>query len=233
MLDPLGPNLTATMTVTEALQRRMSVRAFLSTPVERALLERLLSTAARAPSGGNVQPWQLYVLTGDTIARFRADLRARRDADPKADAPEYPIYPSELKTPYRDYRYELTEMMYATIGVARDNKPARLAHVARNYDFFGAPVALFCFIDRQMGCAQWSDLGMYLQSLMLLCCEAGLDTCPQEAWSNYHHFVSQWLGAPAEWMLFCGVAIGYRDPHAPINTLQSKRAPLDRFCRFV
>jgi nitroreductase len=221
------------MNVTDALQRRMSVRAFLPTPVERALLERLIDTAARAPSGGNVQPWQLYVLAGEAIARFRRDLAARQSADPKPDPAEYPIYPAQLKEPYRSYRYELTEMMYATVGIGRDDKPARLAHVARNFDFFGAPCALFCFVDRQMGCAQWSDLGMYLQSLMLLCTEAGLDTCPQEAWSNYNRFVAQWLGAPADWMLFCGMAIGYRDPAAPINTLRSRRALPAQFVRFV
>lgn len=221
------------MSVTDAMHRRQSVRAFLPDPVERTLIERVLETAARAASGGNVQPWQVVVVQGDAMTRFRAATRARLARDPAHDPREYAIYPESLKSPYRDYRFELTEMMYATMAIARADKPARLAHVARNFDFFGAPAALFCFVDRQMGQAQWSDLGMFLQSAMLLFTEAGVDTCAQEAWSHYHRLVCEQLRTPPEWMLFCGLAIGYRDPDAAVNRLQSRRAPLDAFVRFA
>ncbi|MEY4579019.1 MAG: hypothetical protein RL701_3722 [Pseudomonadota bacterium] len=102
----------------------------------------------------------------------------------------------------------------------------------RNWDFFGAPAGLFCFVDRRMGSAQWSDLGMYLQSLMLLLLEQGIATCPQEAWSSYGQTVSEFVAAPAEHMLFCGMAIGYEDTSAPVNTLRSERAPLTEFAKF-
>ena len=217
------------MKVSEAMQRRQSVRAFLPAPVARGLIERVLTLASRSASGGNLQPWQIVVIQGESMARFRSALRERMANEPAQDESEYRIYPDGLKSPWRDYRYELTEMMYATMGITRADKPARLAHVARNFDFFGAPAALFCFVDRQMGAPQWSDLGMFLQSAMLLFTEAGVDTCAQEAWSHYHRFVCDQLEVPADWMLFSGMAIGYRDPDAPVNALRSKRAPLSAF----
>ena len=125
------------------------------------------------------------------------------------------------------------EQMYATIGVTREDKAGRLAQFAKNDEFFGAPAALFCFIDRRMGPPQWSDLGMYLQTFMLLAQEAGLDTCPQEYWTVRHAAVQAFVGAPAEEMLFCGVAIGHADPEAPINALVSERMPLEEWARFL
>jgi nitroreductase len=122
--------------------------------------------------------------------------------------------------------------MYATMGITRDDKPGRLAWFARNYQFFGAPLALFCSVDRRMGPPQWSDLGMFLQSVMLLLQEAGVDSCAQECWSSYPQTVGQFIGLPAERMLFCGMSIGYRNPAHPVNGLQAQRAPLDAFARF-
>lgn len=226
-------NATRPMSVTQAMRARVSVRAFLPTPVDRALIERVLTAASRAASGGNVQPWQIVVVHGDAMARFREAMKARLADNPAQDPREYSIYPESMKSPYRDYRFELTEAMYATMGIARADKLTRLAHVARNFDFFGAPAGLFCFIDRQMGAAQWSDLGMFLQSAMLLFTEAGVDTCAQEAWSHYSRFVREQVDAPPELMLFSGMAIGYRDPDAPVNHLQSKQAPLEAFARFA
>ena len=161
------------MNVTEAVNRRKSIRAFLDTPVDDDVLRQIVEGAARAPSGGNVQPWRIYVLNGASMERFRAHL-----ADKKPGPPSYEIYPPNLWEPYRTNRFELGEMMYAELGIARDDKVGRLMRLAENYSFFGAPAAVFCFIDKGMGPPQWSDLGMYLQTLMLLAQEAGLDSCP-------------------------------------------------------
>ena len=123
--------------------------------------------------------------------------------------------------------------MYATLGIGREDKAGRLGQFAKNMDFFGAPAAIFCFIDRSMGPPQWSDLGMFLQTFMLLAQEAGLDTCPQEAWAVYEQAVSEFVGAPEEQRIFCGVAIGHADPDAPINSLVTDREPLDVFATFL
>ncbi|MFP5489813.1 MAG: nitroreductase [Acidimicrobiia bacterium] len=216
------------MQVSEAVARRKSVRQFTDEPVDGTVLRDLVERAARAPSGGNVQPWRIYVLNGESMTRFRSFI-----AGQPHEPAEYDIYPPSLWDPYRTNRFALGEAMYATIGIARDDKAGRLAQFAKNDDFFGAPAALFCFVDRRMGPPQWSDLGMYLQTFMLLAQEAGIDTCPQEYWTVRHGAVQEFVGAPAEEMLFCGMAIGHADPDAPINTLQSERMPLDDWATFL
>ena len=145
------------------------------------------------------------------------------------EEPEYDIYPPGLWEPYRSRRFKCGEDLYATIGVKREDKLARLLQFARNYEFFGAPVGLFFYLDRRLGPPQWSDVGMYMQSVMLLAREHGLDTCAQEAWSVWHRTVGEYLGAPPELMLFSGMALGWRDESAPINRLRTERAPLEEF----
>jgi nitroreductase len=216
------------MQVSEAVRRRKSVRQFIDEPVTDGQLRDLLQLASRSPSGGNVQPWRIYVLNGDTMARFR-EFIAERPHEPG----EYDIYPPSLWEPYRTNRFALGEAMYATMGIERDDKDGRLAQFAKNGDFFGAPAALFCFIDRKMGPPQWSDLGMFLQTFMLLAQEAGIDTCAQEYWSTRHTAVREFVGAPDEELLFCGMAIGRADPDAPVNDLESDRMPLDEWATFV
>ncbi len=217
------------MTVSDAVAQRQSIRAFLDTPVDDAVIAELLEKAARAPSGGNVQPWRIYVVNGETTGKF---LEFLQTSDIK-DTPEYAIYPKDLTSPYRDSRFKVGEDMYALLGIPREDKAARFAHLARNYTFFDAPAGLFCFVDRQMGPPQWSDLGMFLQTFMLLAQEAGLDTCAQEAWAMRANNVRHFVNAPDNLMLFCGIALGHKDPDKPVNSLVSERAPLDQWATFV
>ncbi|MEZ5651977.1 MAG: nitroreductase [Burkholderiaceae bacterium] len=222
------------MHVDEAVATRRSIRDFLPDPVPEAVIRRVLEKALRAPSGGNVQPWHLHVLAGAPLAQFKALMRERLETSPAGDGdPEYDIYPSNLHSPYRERRYELGEQMYAQMGIGRDQKPRRLAWVARNYQFFDAPMALFCSIDRRMGPPQWSDLGMLLQTIMLLLRAEGLDSCPQEAWSRFHRTVGEFIGLPGEQMLFCGMAIGKANPEHPVNSLVAERAPLGEVVTFM
>jgi nitroreductase len=222
------------MTVSEAIASRMSVRGFTETPVDPGLIRQILAKAARAATGGNLQPWHIYVVGGQTLADFKSKMLIRIQEAPKGDEPyEYDVYPKELVNPYRDRRYEVAEDMYALLGIAREDKLARLMWVARNFQFFDAPLALFCYVDRRMGPPQWSDLGMYLQNVMLLLREAGLDSCAQEAWSIHHKSVAELVGAPPELMLFAGMAIGYKDSTQPVNNLRSRRADLEEFATFV
>jgi nitroreductase len=217
------------MDVTTAIHARISARDFLADPVADATLRQLLVDASYAPSGGNLQPWRIYVVNGESMARLREYLPTQ----PPLEAGEYDIYPKALSEPYRTNRFTIGEQMYATLGIARDDKQGRFQQFARNGDFFGAPAALFCFIDRQMGPPQWSDLGMFLQTFMLLAVERGLATCAQEYWSVRHGAIASFVGAPENEMLFCGMSIGYADPAAPVNSLRSERMPLDQWARFV
>ena len=217
------------MDVSRAVHARISTRAFLPNPVDDAVLGELLADASFAPSGGNVQPWRVYVVNGDAMTRLREFLPTQAPID----TPEYDIYPASLWEPYRTNRFTIGEQMYATLGIARDDRDGRIRQFAHNGDFFGAPAALFCFIDRRMGPPQWSDLGMFLQTFMLLATERGLATCAQEYWSVRHAAVRSFVGAPDEEMLFCGISIGHADPDAPVNSLRSERMPLAQWARFV
>ncbi|HJV88438.1 MAG TPA: nitroreductase [Noviherbaspirillum sp.] len=221
------------MKVSEAITTRRSVRGFLDKPVPPDLIRRVLRTASRAPSGGNLQPWHVHVVSGESMARLMQIMQQRVLDQPDGEATEYDIYPKSLMSPYRERRYKVGEDLYACLGIAREDKAGRKRQFARNFALFGAPMGLFCSIDRRMGRPQWVDLGMFLQTVMLLLREEGLDSCPQEAWSLYPQTMGDFLKLPEHMMLFCGLAIGYADPDAPANRLSTTRAELDEFVEFM
>jgi nitroreductase len=221
------------MKVSEAIESRITTRAFLDKPVPGAVLRQILETAKRAPSGGNLQPWHVWVLGGDEMVRFKALIKEKLPVSPRGEGTEYQIYPPELKEPYKARRFKCGEDMYGTINIPREDKFGRLLNFARNFEFFGAPAAFFFAIDRTMQQGQWADLGMFMQSIMLLAREHGLHTCPQEAWAIWHKTVGEFFSIPPELMLFCGMGIGTMDETHPINTLRTERAPLDEFVTFV
>ena len=217
------------MKVIDAVLNRSSVRAFIDQPVSNELIKKLLDQSARSPSGGNLQPWKIFVINNDAMKNFLTFQQNWTEPE----VPGYDIYPPNLKEPYRTSRFELGEQMYDILGIGREDKDARIAQVMNNFRFFGAPCAFFCFVDRQMGPPQWSDLGMFLQTFMLLAKEAGLDTCAQEAWSIKHESVSRFVQADDTDVLFCGMSIGYKDNQAPVNSLRSDRRPIKEWAKFL
>lgn len=216
------------MSVSAAVAQRASVRAFTPQPVTDETVRQLLSKASRSPSGGNVQPWKVYVVNGAAVGQL-TDLAIANGIEDS----EYVLYPPKLWEPHRTSRFTLGEAMYDLLGIAREDKEGRLTQFAKNTTFFGAPVGIFCFIDRRMGPPQWSDLGMFLQTFMLLAEEAGLATCAQEYWGIHHQTVQDFVGAPEELMLFTGMALGYADNTAKVNELQSQRLAVDEFTTFI
>jgi len=225
----------AHMKVSEAVARRISTRAFLDRPVPTADIVAALEQAARAPSGGNLQPWLVSVVNGERMTAFRAIMEERLAGQMRqgGEAAEYAVYPHPLIEPYRTRRFEVGEEMYALLGIAREDRPARLRRFAENYRFFGAPAAIFCFVDRTMGPPQWSDLGMFLQTFMLLLEERGIASCAQECWAAYPLTVADFCGTPEQLMLYCGVAIGHADAHAPVNRLRTSRAPSSEWLKVL
>jgi nitroreductase len=221
------------MSVAEALLHRRSVRGFLNRLVPTETLRRLVISAARAPSGGNLQPWHIYVLSGTPLDDLKAQMPRRIVELPRGERIEYAVYPADLPSPYSERRFQVGEALYGTLGIRREDKAARRLQFNENFSFFGAPAALFCYVNRCMGPPQWSDLGMYLQSLMLLAVEEGLATCAQECWSLYPNLVAEVLRPPSELMLFCGMAIGYENVSAKANQLRTIRAPTDEFATFM
>jgi nitroreductase len=221
------------MDVLEAVASRYSCRAFLPTLVPEKVVREIVERAARAPSAGNMQPWRVYALTGQRIEELKALLAPRMAADlPKGEGTDYTIYPDPLTEPYRSRRFTVGELLYRSINVSRENKSARYKQYARNYQFFGAPVALFFAREKAHGPAQWADIGGYLQTVALLARGFGLHTCPQQAWVSFHHTVRVFLRLPDNLMIYSGMALGYEDVAAPINSWRSPREPVDAFASF-
>ena len=214
------------MHVTEAVASRRSVRLFTDRPVDRATLERVLDKARNAPSGGNVQPWNAIVLTGEPLAHLTEAILAKAASEPMGSGFEYAIYPAGLEGRYEAQRRAVGHAMFEAVGLGREDKAGRIAQMAQNWTGFGAPVQLFTYTRKYMGPPQWSDMGMWLQTVMLLLREEGLDSCPQEIWARYGEFMKGQLGIDDEHIFFCGMAIGYRDPVAPINTFPVPRVAL-------
>jgi nitroreductase len=220
------------MKVNEAIATRKSVRAFRSDPVDLGLVKDILVQAARAPSGGNLQPWHMYVLSGAARDELVRRVKSKMQEAPMGERPEYHIYPVDLTEPYKARRYQIGEAMYATVGIPREDRAGRLKQFVRNWEFFGAPIGIIFTIDRQMQQGQWADVGMYMENVMLLARQYGLHTCPQEAWAVWHGTIREYLSVPDNEMVFCGMSVGYADDTAPINRLVSERASLDVFASF-
>jgi nitroreductase len=222
------------MDVFEAIDSRIACRWFLDKPVDPEIVRDLIERATRVASGGNLQPWQLYALTGAPLAALKAQVAGHiAGHDPRHDEAEYPIYPATMWEPYKSRREEHGVQLYGALNVARDDGEGRLAQYKRNFEFFNAPVALFIAIDRKLGPGQWADLGGYIHALAFLARGYGLDTCPQESWARMHRIVRGFVDMPPEQMLFCAVAIGYGDHAHAANSFRSPRAPLADFCRFI
>jgi len=220
------------MDVRDAVATRFSCRAFHKTSVPLATVRDILERAARTPSGGNLQPWRVDALAGAPLEALKALIRPRHGELPQGEGGGYQIYPSPLKEPYRTRRFEVGAALARSLGITREDRAGRLAQYARNFEFFDAPVGLFVSIDRDMGPPQWSDLGAFVQTVMLLARAHGLHACGQEAWTYWHKTVSAFLGLPPGHMLFCGIALGHADEDAAVNRWRAPRVPLDEFASF-
>ena len=220
-------------TVSEAIDTRLTCRAFTNELPNKNIITSIIERAKRAPSGGNLQPWRMWVVSGQPLEEFKKDIAEKIKDNPMGEGTEYNIYPPNLKEPYESRRREVGRSMYKVLNIPKEDKAGRMKQFMRNFEFFGAPIALFFAIDREMQEGQWSDLGMFIQSIMLLAREEGLHTAPQEAWAIWYKTVNKFLDIPEELMLFCGMGIGFADENDPINTFRSKREDIDDFADFI
>ncbi|MBK1611943.1 nitrobenzoate reductase [Rubrivivax gelatinosus] len=231
----MTPTPESIAAVDAAISSRRSIRAFRPDPVPRATVERILELASRAPSGTNVQPWKVTVLTGAARARLSARIRAAYDdpAERARHAEEYDYYPAEWVSPYIERRRKVGWDLYGLLGIAKGDKARMHEQHGRNYAFFGAPVGLIFTISRVLGQGSWLDYGMFLQNVMVAARARGLDTCPQAAFTQFHRIVADELALPQDEMLVCGMALGFADPEAPENALVTEREPVAGFARFL
>ncbi|MEY3997985.1 MAG: hypothetical protein RLY60_797 [Pseudomonadota bacterium] len=229
---------TAT-TVEQAINTRMSARAFTPQPVPRELITQLLAQASRAPSGTNTQPWKVYVLQGKSRDALVEKVCAAHDevrAHPEkaADYREpYDYYPEKWVSPFIDRRRENGWSLYGLLGITKADKDKMHAQHQRNYRFFDAPVGLMFTLDKVMGRGSLVDYGMFLQTLMLAARGMGLHTCPQAAWNGFGSIILPHIGAGDNEMLVCGMALGYADTSEIVNTFRTPREPVESFTQWL
>lgn len=221
--------------VDENIKSRRSVRAFTPEPVSKDLLLELLDVAARAPSGTNTQPWQVYVVMGDKKKALTDEI-IETFMDPvavKEHTEEYHYYPAQWVEPYIGRRRKVGFDLYGLLGIGKEDKAKMQMQHARNYQFFDAPVGLFFTIDRVMQQGSWFDYGMFVQNVMLAAKARGLDTCPQAAFTQFHRIVAKHLGLQESQQLICGMSLGYADLEKPENKLVTVREPATQFTHFI
>lgn len=220
--------------VDETIDSRRSVRAFLPTPVPRETLEEILRISSRAPSGTNVQPWKVYVLTGNAKDQLSQKILAAYNDPEEAQThtEEYPYYPAKWVSPYIDRRRKVGLDLYGLLDIKKGDAARMHAQHGRNYTFFDAPVGLIFTIDRIMQQGSWFDYGMFVQTIMLAARARGLDTCPQAAFTQFHRIIGEQLNLPENEMVVCGMALGYADESKPENKLRTERAPLEEWVHF-
>ncbi len=221
------------MDVIEAILSRRSARAFLTTSVAKETIAEILDLSARAPSGTNMQPWKVYVVTGGVKEALTQETLHCRETENEAHVPEYKYYPDEWDEPYLSRRKKIGLDLYSILGLARENREGMRAQQGRNYEFFGAPVGLFFTIDKHLEIGSWLDYGMFIENIMLVAREKGLHSCPQAAWPSYHRIVRKHLHIPQDEAVICGMSLGYLDEGAPENRLETERAPASEFTEFI
>lgn len=219
------------MNVSEALVTRKSVRAFLDKPVDMKDVHKILDYARRAPSGTNTQPWQVAVVSGKSKSELdKLLLDAFKNQAPKEL--DYNYYPLRFPHEFQRRRIACGMQMYQTLGITRQDIDRRMEQWGLNYTAFGAPVALYFFMPRGVEKGSFMDCGMFLQSVMLMAVELGLATCPQAALAEYPNLVRNYLGYPEDRLLLCGMALGYEDKNAVINSYRTPREEVDTFTKF-
>jgi nitroreductase len=229
------PELEPACIVDEAITSRRSVRAFLPTPVPQEVLEDLLRVAARAPSGTNMQPWRVYVLTGGSRERLAQEI-VETYLDPEQAAEhkeEYSYYPNTWSEPYLSRRRKVGYDLYQLLEIEKGDKERMRGQHARNFKFFDAPVGMIFTIERSLEQGSWLDYGMFLQNLMVAARGRGLHTCPQAAFTQFHRIIARHLKLPPEEQVVCGMSLGYEDPSQVENSLVTERAEVSAFTVFL
>ena len=219
------------MNVIKALEQRKSTRAFLNKEVEQEKINTILNAARHAPSGTNTQPWQVAVVTGEAKTKLQTKIEEAFRAGDKGNA-DYTYYPDEWQQPYASRRKECGLLMYKTLGITREDKERQINQWAANYRAFDAPVLLLFFMDDVMQTGSYIDYGMFLQSVMLAAVDQGLASCPQASIADYPEIIKAELGYPEETVLLCGMALGYEDKDALVNSYRTSREDVDSFTRF-
>lgn len=216
-----------------AARSRRSIRAYKPDPVPLQLLRDIVELGRHAPSGSNIQPWRVHVLTGATLKRVGSAIQSAFLSDEPGHQRDYDYYTDPVFEPYLKRRRECGWGLYGTLGIGRGEHEKSKAYRASNYTFFGAPAGLVFTIERKLEKGSWLDYGMFLQTLMLAARAKGLHTCAEASIASYPDVVRRELSLSNDWVVICGMAMGYADNTAVVNTFQPSRIALDEYAIFV
>jgi nitroreductase len=221
----------ATMELREAIERRKSIRAFRQEPVPREVLDEIFEEALRAPSWGNTQPWRITVVGRKVLESMVDDFLKKVTAnEPSCPDVEIPgAWPDSLLRRYK----ENGRMLFAALGIGREDREKRDHYRLSMLRLFGAPQAIYLHQDRALSPYSIFDAGLLAQNIALLAAERGVGTCFLAVSVLYPGVIRQYTGIRETERILIGLAVGYRDGDAPINQFRSEREPLETFLRWV
>lgn len=208
------------------LTSRFSCRGFTGEPVPEEDIRAILASAGRTPSWCNVQPWQVDVVSGESLGRLRHDLAA--DTTLGSDYP----FPPGYSGIHAERRREVGWQLYEAVGVEKGDRDASTREMLRNFEFFGAPHVAIISAPEPLGTYAAIDCGLFVQSFLLAAQARGVSTVAQAAVAQKSDFLRGWLNLPADRLIVCGISFGYADPDHPANSFRAGRAPVDEIARF-
>ncbi len=214
----------------ETIRQRRSVRGFLPKPVPREVIEELLALAQHAPSNCNVQPWRVYIASGEMREKLRAALVEAMLGGSSSGAM---ASVDDFRGGYRDKQVACAVELYGKMGIERGDKAGRLKAMLRNFEFFDAPHVAYICMDKSFGIGVALDVGIYVQTLMLAMQSRGIGSCAQAALRAYPDLVAAQLGIPDDQQILCGLSFGYEDATVPANQTRQPRDPISSNVVFV
>ena len=220
------------MNLNELIKSRYSVRSFTDDTVDIETIREILEISSNAPSGGNIQPWKVYVVTDKTKEKLIKKALSNFDNGVQEKI-EYDIYPRPLDEEYKRRRSECARDMYTALSIKQDDTELRLSQIRENFKFFDAPVGMIVTIDKAFAENGWGHVGMFIQNICLSTVERGMGTCLQESWSIYPETVKDVLNIPDNEVVWCGIALGYPNKDHPINNYRTSRESIEKFVTFI
>ena len=220
------------MNLNELIKSRYSVRRFTDDTVDIKTIREILEISSNAPSGGNIQPWKVYVVTGRTKEKLIKKVLNNFDNGVQEKI-EYDIYPNPLDEEYKRRRSECARDMYTALSIKQDDTELRLSQIRENFKFFGAPVGMIVTIDSAFAENGWGHVGMFIQNICLSAVDNDMGTCLQESWSIYPETVKDFLNIPDNEVVWCGIALGYPNKEHPINNYRTSRESIEKFVTFI
>jgi len=220
------------MNITDAIKGRQSIRSFKNKKVSKEIIEKILNISKFAPSGGNTQPWKIYVLGEEHMKKLEVSVISNLDKG-VSESPNFNIYPQPMSDHLKERVKQCGKLMYGALEIGKEDLEGRLNQLKQNFSFFGAPVGMLVTVEKEVDLNGWGHVGHFIQNICLSSMEFGLGTCLQESWSMYPNTVQRIVQFKESEILWCGIALGYPDEEHPINSYRTPREDINIFAKFL